>query len=201
MFFVFEREERGKKKHDNWNFWFWFFWSKNGRFVTHICFSKKLAETPIFIVFFGCALFGPRCQKKGNFGHPPKKEKIDWNWKAHFLFFFCVCFFFFCFYGGFIFFVVFFWGFKGQVRWPEGPPHLALNPPYFCFCVFFGGGLVFFCGGFKGQVRLPKGPPHLALNFLFCFCFFCFVSVFCFVFVVFFAFPSLLLIEKTCFST
>ena len=23
------------------------------------------------------------------------------------------------------------------MRWPEGPPHLALNPPYFiCFCFF-----------------------------------------------------------------
>ena len=40
------------------------------------------------------------------------------------------------------FFVLFFFGgLKGQVRWPEGPPHLALNPPYFiCFCFF-----VFFC--------------------------------------------------------
>ena len=42
----------------------------------------------------------------------------------------------------FVQFLFFFcWGFKGQVRWPEGPPHLALNPPYlfsvfcvFCFC-------------------------------------------------------------------
>ena len=32
-------------------------------------------------------------------------------------------------------FCLFFGGFKGQVRWPKGPPHLALNPPYFiCFC-------------------------------------------------------------------
>ena len=37
-----------------------------------------------------------------------------------------------------------FWGggFKGQVRWPKGPPHLALNPPYFflffcCLCFPF----------------------------------------------------------------
>ena len=39
----------------------------------------------------------------------------------------------------FLFFFVFlFGGFKGQVRWPEGPPHLALNPPYlFVFFVFF----------------------------------------------------------------
>ena len=37
---------------------------------------------------------------------------------------------FFCF---FLFFL-FFGGFKGQVRWPKGPPHLALNPPYYIFC-------------------------------------------------------------------
>ena len=42
--------------------------------------------------------------------------------------------FFFCFLFCFLFFV---WGFKGQVRWPKGPPHLALNPPYLVFFVFF----------------------------------------------------------------
>ena len=40
---------------------------------------------------------------------------------------------FFCF--SFVF-LCFFWGFNGQVRWPEGPPHLALNPPYFLFVLF-----------------------------------------------------------------
>ena len=30
------------------------------------------------------------------------------------------------------FLIFLFWGFKGQVRWPEGPPHLALNPLYIC---------------------------------------------------------------------
>ena len=51
------------------------------------------------------------------------------------------------------------------MRWPEGPPHLALNPPYlfflcFCSCAFFGG--------FKGQVRWPLGPkPSLFIIFLF----------------------------------
>ena len=44
---------------------------------------------------------------------------------------FCVCF---CFF--FVFFF-FFGGLKGQVRWPEGPPHLALNPPYFLFVFLF----------------------------------------------------------------
>ena len=54
--------------------------------------------------------------------------------------FFCFCF---CFFGGF----------KGQVRWPEGPPHLALNPPYLvlffflfcCFCFLFVVCLFFVC--------------------------------------------------------
>ena len=55
----------------------------------------------------------------------------------------CFCFsFFLCFFDFFVF--LFFGGFKGQVRWPEGPPHLALNPPFFvfvsCFCF-----LLFFC--------------------------------------------------------
>ena len=40
----------------------------------------------------------------------------------------------------FVCFLFLFGGFKGDVRWPEGPPHLALNPPYlffFCFCLVF----------------------------------------------------------------
>ena len=55
-----------------------------------------------------------------------------------FLFLFCFCF---C---CFLFFCCFvsFGGFKGQVRWPKGPPHLALNPPYFLFLFFF---FLFFC--------------------------------------------------------
>ena len=106
-----------------------------------------------------------------------------------FLFYFC-----FVFFSFFLFFLFFFGGFKGQVRWPKGPPHLALNPPYFLIFVFRLLFFLFFCclfllvfvflfcffGGFKGQVRWPKGPPHLALNpphlfiyFLFCFFFLC----------------------------
>ena len=41
-------------------------------------------------------------------------------------------------------FLFFFGGFKGQVRWPEGPPHLALNPPYLFFFVWFFVSCVFF---------------------------------------------------------
>ena len=53
---------------------------------------------------------------------------------------FCISFVFCCFFG----FVLSFLGGGGltffvfQVRWPEGPPHLALNPPYLVilFCLF-----------------------------------------------------------------
>ena len=45
----------------------------------------------------------------------------------------------------FVFFLIcFFGGFKGQVRWPKGPPHLALNPPYFLFLFFFVFVVLFF---------------------------------------------------------
>ena len=48
---------------------------------------------------------------------------------------FLLSFYFFC------FFCLFFGGFKGQVRSPKRPPHLALNPPYFLFFVCFLEGL------------------------------------------------------------
>ena len=51
------------------------FLSKHGSFVTHICFPKKPAETPIFIVFLGARFLG-QVVKKGHSGHPPKKGKI-----------------------------------------------------------------------------------------------------------------------------
>ena len=59
------------------------------------------------------------------------------------LFYFLLCFVCFFLFFLFCFFFCFFGGFKGQVRWPKGPPHLALNPPYllvfvfFCFCFFW----------------------------------------------------------------
>ena len=46
----------------------------------------------------------------------------------------------------FVLFLLIFGGFKGQVRWPKGPLHLAPNPPhYFVFVFFFFGGGVVFC--------------------------------------------------------
>ena len=76
-FVLLKEKKTGKKKMITGIYEFGFFWSKNGRFVTHICFSKKKApETPIFIVFFGCALFGPSCQKREILDTRPKKKKI-----------------------------------------------------------------------------------------------------------------------------
>ena len=80
---------------------FGFFWSKNGRFVTHNCFSKKGPESTIFVVFSVCALFGPSCQKRENLDTQPKRkkkifkmnEKLIFEWEF-FLVFFCFFFFF-----------------------------------------------------------------------------------------------------------
>ena len=112
-------------------------------------------------------VFWAKLSKKGHFGHPPKKKKLIDNWKVHF--------------GVFLCFFVFFGGFKGQVKWPFGPPHLALNPPY-CFFVFCCCYLFCF-GGFKGQV----GICFLFVLFVFicfylffsCFVLYFFVSLFC----------------------
>ena len=41
MFCVVEREENRQKQMITEIYKFWVFWSKNGRFVTHICFPKK----------------------------------------------------------------------------------------------------------------------------------------------------------------
>ena len=138
-----KRRKKSAKKMITEIYEFWFFWSKNGRFVTHICFPKKsFAWNPYFYCVWGVSAFWAKVSKKKEiFEKPPKKRKhLTDNWKAPFLVF-----------------LLFFWGLF----------HLALNPPYFFFFCFF---FVFFCffvvfvGGFKGQVRWPEGPPHLTLK-------------------------------------
>ena len=172
--FVFsgvEREEN-RQKNDNWNLWILvFFGPKIAVSWRTSAFQKKGPENPIFIVFLGCALFGPSCQKKGNFGHPPKEEQkfsliTESSFLSIFVFFLFFLFSFFCFFC-FVVFCVSFWRNYG---WPEGPPHLALNPPYLFFFVFvlflfFFFGIFCFLGGFK--------------CFLLLFCFF-FGSFLCF---------------------
>ena len=67
----------------------------------------------------------------------------------------------FCFYS--VFFVFCFGGFKGQVRWPKGPPHLALNPPYlFVVLSFFSFPI------FVSNTKKPCFPPRKG-HFLFIF--------------------------------
>ena len=69
-------------------------------------------------------------------------------------------------------------GFKGQARWPEGPPHLALNPPYLFFC------FAFFVGVFLEGLRVRWGGPALNPPYLL-FPFFGGVVVFSFPFFAF----------------
>ena len=69
---------------------------------------------------------------------------------------FVICFFCFC-------FVFCFGGFKGQVRWLKGPPHLALNPPYlFIFLFFFGLSLFrsFLCFVIQKKPCFPPRKGH-----------------------------------------
>ena len=105
------------------------------------------------------------------------------NRKAHFLIFLCFCLFFhlFC-------FLLLFWFFKGQVRWPEGPPHLALNPP--SFFDFFGFVCVFLEGlRVRWGGHLALNPPYFFLCLFFVVCYVC-------LFFCCFSFLSLLLSEK-----
>ena len=120
---------------------------------------------PLFYSVFRARAFWAKLSKKRDFGHPPKRERLKSSSLS--IFWFVLFFFFFSFFL-FFFFSVFFWRVNGHVRWPEGPPHLALNPPYLFFL------FLFFFWRVKGQVRWPEGPPHLALNpsYLFFFVFF-----------------------------
>ena len=116
----------------------------------------------------------------------------------------------FCFFFGV--FCCFFGGFKGQVRWPEGPPHLA-QTLLICFFCLFSFGFLFFFGSFpffvfnrKTLISPQKGhflfflcvslsfslaffspPPFsLSLSLSLCFSFlssFLLVFLFCFLFV------------------
>ena len=67
-------------------------------------------------------------------------------------------------------FLVFFGGFKGQVRWPFGPPHLALNPPYLFFLfvlVFLFVSVLFFFFPFFASHWKTGFPLKKAFLFIF----------------------------------
>ena len=60
---VVGKEENGKNY--NWTFWFGFFGVQEWPFRdAYLLKKKRNLETNYFIVFFGCALFGPSCLKK-----------------------------------------------------------------------------------------------------------------------------------------
>ena len=68
----------------------------------------------------------------------------------------------------FLFWLYFvFGGFKGQVRWPKGPPHLALNPPYLLF-IFFLFFVLPFLSLLCNTQKKPCYPPRKG-HFLFIF--------------------------------
>ena len=77
--FLFLKKKKGKKKMITGIYEFGFFWSKNGRFVTHNFFPKKIAWKPYFYSVLGCAFSGPRCQKRQFLDTlSKKKENFDW---------------------------------------------------------------------------------------------------------------------------
>ena len=152
MFCVVEREENRQKKMITGIYKFGFFLVQKRPFRdTQLLSKKRGPETPIFIVFFVCALFGPSCKKGKFWTSRQKKRKFSLITEKlifeYFWFFSCFfCFFFFLFFFGFVVFFVFFGGFKGHVRWPEGPPHLGPKPSLFVFLFLFCFCFVlFFC--------------------------------------------------------
>ena len=138
---------------------FGFFLSKNGRFVTHNFFPKKIGWNPYFYSVFGCAFSGPWSQKKQFLDTLSKKRKF---WLITEKLFFCIfvfftfsflvfLFFFFC----LLFFLVLFCFLRATS--PDPKPSLLF--------------LFFFLGGFKGQVRWPSLFRYCLVLFLFFFFF------------------------------
>ena len=77
MFFVVEREEKGKKMTTGISGFG--FCPKMAVSRRKIVFQKWVTETPILIVFFGCAPFWPSCQKREILDTHHKKKKLTDN--------------------------------------------------------------------------------------------------------------------------
>ena len=145
---------------------FCFFWPKLAVSWLKNVFQKMGCWNPYFYRVFLGARFLAKLSKREILDTHQKKKKLTDNWKALSLWYFCVFFLFvfsfffvlFPFSFIFCFFCVFFGGFKGQVRWPEGPPHLALNPPYF-FLFLFGFWFFVLCFVFLEGLRVRWGGP------------------------------------------
>ena len=90
MFLLLKEEKKGKN--DNWNFWIWFFCPKMAVSWRISLFQKMPCWNPIFIVLFGCALFGPICQKRETLGTHQKVKRLIIE-KLFFWYFWCFLFF------------------------------------------------------------------------------------------------------------
>ena len=117
-------------------------------------------------MFWGCAFSGPSCQKKGIFGHPPKKNILTDNWKAHFLILsvFCFVYLFFCFLLFCCFVVLLFFLFFLFFLFV-----FCLFVLFFCFFCFF---CCFCCFSFLSLV-LSEKKPIFPLKRVFLFIFEC----------------------------
>ena len=107
--------------------------------------------------------------KEGAFGiwEPKTQTILTDDWKAPILTFF------YCRFSLFLFVIVSFGGSKGQVRWPEGPPHLALNL-LISLVVFFCSGVSFVLVSFRRHKNLWLYPRKGHFIYFFsvshCFC-------------------------------
>ena len=118
---------------------------QNGCFVTVNCFGFLACWNPYFIVFGGVRVLGQVV--KNVFGDKTKHRKVWLTTEKLILGVLFV----------FLFLKVFFLvGFKGQVRWPEEPTSLALNPPHFLHLFF---GFVFCFLSFLIFRTKPCFPP------------------------------------------
>ena len=138
-----------------------------------ICFFFQKIETPMLIVFWGCALFGPSCQEREILDTHPKKKILTDNWISHFWVFLGFSYFFpfflFCVFLVFVFFCYSLFFFKGQVRWPpRRAPWLGPKSSLFVFLSFFLDFFVFF-GPFLSLILIEK--PCFPLEGAFCFYF------------------------------
>ena len=165
VFFLLKKERIGPKN-DKLNFWFLFF---GPSMDAHLFLKKMLCWNPYFKSVFGCALFGPSCQQRGNFGHPPKKKKtkkekmID-SWKAQFLvlLYFCVFLFF-----GFCFFVFLGSGEVARRATSLGPePSLFVLFVCFVFCFFL---FPFLCSSLKKLFSPQKAFLFIYMSVSLCF--------------------------------
>ena len=154
--FCCSKRREGQKK-DNWNFWFCFL-STNGHFVTVDSLGIFGLLKLVFLeCFFGARSLGQVVNKKD------RKfwlitEKLIFGYFCFFLFVlysFCFCFF-----------------LKGQMRWPEGPPHLALTLRICFGFLNFILSFFFFSFSFWRVWATSLGPkPSFFWLVLFCYLF------------------------------